>query len=397
MLFKKTSSDNKPHLIVIPPQPVVVNKDDDTYYTTEKFLVGMQEYASLWPGKVTVLMYPAHVHSSNLDETEINPEKLGFNLQVIDFDTDSLTEEIKKASIVLATIDYRIHSISRICRELDKNIVLISENSLRTRLQIIDSSIGKPVMRVKVSIWEFFEELRNKATVKKASGVQCNGLPTYESYKKLNSNSLLFFDSRVRENMQTGVAQILNKKRSGKLKLVFSGRLTAIKGVIDLLEVAEILNRRGVDFSLKICGDGDLTSSMRQIIEDKNLKDKVEMEGNLDFTTELIPLVSNDCDAFVCCHPQGDPSCTYLETMSCGVPIVGYDNEAFKGVVDLSGAGWYSPIHNPVKLAGVIERLANNREEIIEHSIRSIEFASQHSFEKTFLKRNEHIFSILNN
>src|SRR6202012_4588470 len=105
----------------------------------------------------------------------------------------------------------------------------------------------------------------------------------------------------------------------------------------------------------------------------------VGMPGMLDFTKELLPFVKEKVDAFVCCHRQGHPSCTYLETMSCGVPIVGYANDAFAGLVDRSNAGWASPINHPRALAARIAQLAARREEICEHALRSLAFARNHT------------------
>lgn len=39
------------------------------------------------------------------------------------------------------------------------------------------------------------------------------------------------------------------------------------------------------------------------------------------------------------CHRQGDPSCTYLETYACGMPIVGYNNQAHQGILASNNAG----------------------------------------------------------
>ena len=115
--------------------------------------------------------------------------------------------------------------------------------------------------------------------------------------------------------------------------------------------------------------------------------------GRLDFEKELLPFIlwQSDVDVFVCCHRQGDPSCTYLETMSCGVPIVGYANEAFAGFVARSGAGWTSPLNRPRALAAKIAQLAAHPEDIREHAFRSLAFAREHTFEETFAARIAHL------
>ena len=55
-------------------------------------------------------------------------------------------------------------------------------------------------------------------------------------------------------------ARCFRNRMGEKLKLAFSGRLTAIKGVDDLLRVGQHLRERLDDhfFELSISGDGDM-------------------------------------------------------------------------------------------------------------------------------------------
>ncbi len=109
------------------------------------------------------------------------------------------------------------------------------------------------------------------------------------------------------------------------------------------MDVAKKLRERKADFHLYICGDGESKPGISKRIRDEQLSGHVTLMGVLDFKSELLPFAKSSVDLFVCCHPQGDPSCTYLETMSCGVPIVGYANEAFEGLVRHSRADGLLP------------------------------------------------------
>lgn len=380
---------------MLPVLPMVINREDACCYTTKKFLEGMQQYVSLWPGKVKALMYPTQRHTSNLDEVKVSYDKLNFELKAMDYRSLEFTEALRRAAVVLASLGHRMHSIARLCNSLHVPVVFTTENSLTTRLQVVRTTENNLFKRVRKYFWEAMEEFRNRSTVRRAAGVQCNGVPTYNVYSKINPQTLLFFDTRVRDAMIVKPHQVKDKYRPETIRLVFSGRLTAIKGVMDLIDVAKLMVDRGVNFKLTICGDGELAGPMKKQIQSNGLESRVNMPGNLDFTGELVPFVSQHCDAFVCCHTQGDPSCTYLETMSCGVPIVGYNNEAFGGISALSGAGWITPMKRPEALAAMIASLAVNREEILAHSLKSLKFAAQHSFEKTFTRRIEHLLSVI--
>jgi colanic acid/amylovoran biosynthesis glycosyltransferase len=121
------------------------------------------------------------------------------------------------------------------------------------------------------------------------------------------------------------------------------------------------------------------------------------MKGVLDFKNELVPFTQKNTDLFVCCHRQGDPSCTYLETMSCGVPIVGYDNQAFLGVAAESKTGWPVPMNRPEQMAQKIVELDRNREEVARSARISLGFARAHTFEKTFKRRMAHLLASVSN
>jgi glycosyltransferase involved in cell wall biosynthesis len=136
---------------------------------------------------------------------------------------------------------------------------------------------------------------------------------------------------------------------------------------------------------------------MKAEIERLGLGDVVKMAGILDFQNELVPLTKHQTDLFVCCHRSGDPSCTYLEVMACGVPIVGYDNDAFVGIVKESGTGWLSPMNQPDQLAEKIAGIAQDRPALLQAARDSAEFGRLNTFDRTFKRRIEHMKASANN
>jgi glycosyltransferase involved in cell wall biosynthesis len=144
---------------------------------------------------------------------------------------------------------------------------------------------------------------------------------------------------------------------------------------------------------MEIYGGGELEARLHRMISEMGLQRHVRLRGVADFATQLIPAMSSGADLFVCCHRQGDPSCTYLETMSCGTPIVGYDNEAFRGVAWHSGVGWTTPLDDPRALAGRIAQLDSDRAALATAARAAKAFAARHSFEETMRRRVEHLLA----
>jgi glycosyltransferase involved in cell wall biosynthesis len=274
-------------------------------------------------------------------------------------------------------------------------LVYSSEYSAKTECEIIDTQTRNPILRLRRKLWIRGVEKDRLEALRHAAGIQCSGTPTYDVYGKVHPNALLFFDNRVRQEDVIDTDSMAHRCRTieqGRpLRLAFGGRLIAMKGVADLPSVARALAARGIPFTMDIYGSGDQEPLVRRKVSEFGLGDHVRFRGVLDFQRGWIPTLKSDVDLFICCHPQGDPSSTYPEVMSCGVPIAGYDNDAFKGIVEHSKGGWLAPMQDPDALAAIVARLHAQRAELVAVAKRAKEFAAAHTFERTFARRARHL------
>jgi len=368
-----------------------------SFVLTRKFVDGAAEYARRWPGPVVVWIEQVQRADSNLDHIEVDPDDLPFALRWLPADQSQLDAVLDDAAVVLATLVDKHLPLVNSCARKRVPLAYISEYSVLTRRQIIRAETSNPILRWRRERWTTQLERRYEQAVKSAAGVQCNGTPTFEAYRALSRNPLLYFDTRVRADQLADQGTIDQRTREmlagGPLRLAFSGRLIPMKGANHLPLIAAELKKRGVPFTMEICGGGILEPNLRSSIQRLGLGDQVRLRGVLDFETELMPLIARHVDLFICPHPQGDPSCTYLETMSCGTPITGYDNEALRGLTDLAKVGWCTALGKPGDLAGQIARLHHNRQELVSDAIRSLRFAAQHTFETTMKARVDHLLS----
>jgi uncharacterized protein YcbX len=76
------------------------------------------------------------------------------------------------------------------------------------------------------------------------------------------------------------------------------------------------------------------------------------------------------------------------------VPIVGYANEALATFVNEMQAGATVPMDNPEALAELIARLDAERDPLCIWAHRVRDFAAQHTMERTFAARIQHLASI---
>lgn len=367
---------------------------------TRKFIAGMGLYRQLWNGPLLHICEPADRESSNLDNAEISADAPEFQTICSKLSPELLRAVLPKDSVVVTSVGEQFNSISAICKELRLPCAYIAEYSLKTRHQIIDEHNPGKIHGMWKKLRQVQQEAAQRKAISIASGVQCNGLPTFHAYKALNKRAHLFFDTRSEASMLASRDEIAHRsfqlRQGAKLRLTFSGRLTLMKGVNDLLTIADHLRRTAVGdwFDLSICGDGDYANQLRADIDRLKLRSVVKMRGNMDFKTELVPFLKTETDLFVCCHRQGDPSCTYLETMACGVPIIGYANEAWDQLSEHARTGWTVKAGDTQAMAERIAQLYQDTDQIEREAVRSLDFAQQHTFERTFHARVEHMKSL---
>jgi len=309
----------------------------------------------------------------------------------------------KKSSvkIVLASGDnYRNLHISKICKQHNIKCVYNIEYILETRYQIIDLDDIPLIIKLRRKIFAFNTERRRIQAFKLADGIQANGFAAFEAYKNL-TNSLVYLDNRINKNLLVNKKELTTRlsalQKNKTLRLAFSGRLIRMKGADDLIKLARLLKERKIQFILTIFGDGELKNDLQRDINKYKIDDYVELKGSVDFYKELIPYVKNNVDLYVMLHKQSDPSCTYLETLSCGVPIVGYKNKAFAGLLKQADIGWGVELGDIKGIQDIIVYLYSNRELITKKSLNSLEFSSQHDFETTFQNRINHLIYLSEN
>ena len=110
---------------------------------------------------------------------------------------------------------------------------------LKTRHQQISETRADPIRKLWCKLRETQQEHSQRSAIALASGIQCNGLPTFLAYKELTSKPHLFFDTRVTSDMLATPDQVSKRcfqnRMSKKLRLTFSGRLSMTAPVEFLL------------------------------------------------------------------------------------------------------------------------------------------------------------------
>jgi colanic acid/amylovoran biosynthesis glycosyltransferase len=369
-----------------------------------RFISGMKAHQEFWDGRMLAVVEPkpgsevaaARGHLAGLD-LEINPKDLEFDIELLSYDSTEVKKQLARCAVALGSLQHQQVHLVDWAKEVNAPFVYCSEYTIKTRLQVIRANGGNPLRQARRAVWALNQERLYHHCVRAADGLQCNGTPTYKAYVRLNKSPMLFYDCRLTDDMLIGddalEQRIAQSQNQTTLRLVFSGRVNKMKGADQLVEVARLLNAASVPFTLDIFGDGDLTSELKQRIGRYGLSDKVHVKGFVAYA-ELIPKLATDYDLFLCCHPQGDPSLTYIEMMSQGVPIVGYANEAFAGVLESADIGEAVKTRDNEALCRVIESIARSRHRLPNWSRNGVRFAREHTMLKSYARRGQHLDSL---
>lgn len=366
--------------------PAPVNRLPDGRVRMDvKFVEGMRLHKALWPGTVTVVLWD---HGQVIPfGAEYDPEVLGFEFVVLD----------GGAVLPQALIDQHdsLSASADMVETLDLAgpgrlpVFYSVEYTIGTRLKIValDASLG-PLRKARSMLWNLLVEGRRRRAFRRAAGIQANGYPAYESYRGLNPSTILYLDGRMRRDMMATPEEMAERAVPGPLRLVHSGRLEAMKGAQDLLPVVRGLMERGVDFTLDVFGTGSLEGALRDAVA--GFGGRMRLHAPVDFETVLVPWMRANADLYLSCHRQSDPSCTYLEAMGCGVPVIGYDNAMWAQMCADAGAGWVVPMGRTDKMARQVAAIAADRAGLAEQAIRALDFAAHHDFETEFTRRMLH-------
>jgi glycosyltransferase involved in cell wall biosynthesis len=149
---------------------------------------------------------------------------------------------------------------------------------------------------------------------------------------------------------------------AGPLRLAFIGRWTTYKGKHTLVEAAVKLDRRGVDFTLSALGTGAADAVAGDFPE--HLRNRVCVIPT--FANAVLPELLAGHEILIFPTLSEGSSGSLLEAMACGlVPVatsVGSAPELLAG----KQSGTLVPVNDAEAIATAVERLASDREALLE-------------------------------
>lgn len=119
----------------------------------------------------------------------------------------------------------------------------------------------------------------------------------------------------------------------GEKTLLYMGRLSYRKGLIDIVNSAKHVIKKHPDVIYKIVGSGPLESTIKKLIKKNELGNKFRFYGEIRDRKKVLQYYQDAYAVLVPSHYEGLPM-TLLEAMSCGKPIISTSASFNKGVLE---------------------------------------------------------------
>jgi colanic acid/amylovoran biosynthesis glycosyltransferase len=190
-----------------------------------------------------------------------------------------------------------------------------------------------------------------------------HGRETFDAYAAFCRAPEMVHDIHIKAHDHIPPADLAAKVASagaGPLRIAYVGRVDAMKGPFDWLEVLETLDAAQVDFRAVWLGDGEHRAAMRERIDRKGLGGRVEMPG-FAADREAVLAALRGAHLFLFCHKTPESPRCLIEALVSACPIVGYEGAFARDLVAGHAGGLLVARNDIAALAAALTGLAADR------------------------------------
>lgn len=198
----------------------------------------------------------------------------------------------------------------------DKPVIMhfVGDTADATKHNIHFSWLKKQILLAGYS----FEYRRILKSARKST-VYTNGSHLSEKLRKQGINATPVVSSTItKEDLALEPLRPLSNK---PLTIIYVGYLRYAKGIDTLIEVIKRLEGRHFNYQFHIVGDGDMYSTLQQLIDDLKLDNHIYLHGHIDNRDKLLSLLRSSDLFFFPSLSEGSPR-VVIEAMSQGCPVL---------------------------------------------------------------------------
>lgn len=198
-------------------------------------------------------------------------------------------------------------------------------------------------------------------------------------YRVENVPSVVFHDCQISENNIKSFPKIRKEK---EFNIIFIGRLSPEKGIMNLLEAIKELNR--TEIRLRLVGDGREKENIAKWIKDNAMESAVNLRGLKAWGGELFSEIEWAHCLVIPSYNEG-LGMVCVEAMACGIPVIGSN---VGGIPEIVKDGYNGLLVEPGSIEQLKEKILNictreeYRGELSRHALRT-------AMENTYERQNE--------
>lgn len=308
-----------------------------------------------------------------------------------------LKDVVRDADVVHAGLDdvYRPISYDGFLegRRQNKTTVFVQDTDIALQTRQLNSNRA-PMHRLRAAGYANIFERLSRDAVRTADLSLLKGSRLMQRYGPYQKNAQLFHDTShsiddvVDEDFVLMRCDRLRQKllHGGAFRLVYCGRLTARKGLIDSIEIIAKAVAIGGNVELDIIGDGEQRDELQSKIESLHLTDRVRLLGSIAYGPSLFEKL-RDYDALLFTPLAEDTPRMIFDAYAAGLPLVAYDIDYVQERAAEENATWLLPSAQYQKSAESIIKLIKEPQTITALSFAARDAAEYHASENWYQRR----------
>lgn len=221
--------------------------------------------------------------------------------------------------------------------------------------------------------WKTISNFRTRQLIKSASQLDNFIVLTQQDKNQLDFPNVVCIYNPNSFIEKYNISNLNNKQ------IISLGSLIDVKGYDRLIEAWNLVSIEHPDWQLKIFGEGENRKNLEELIENRNLKDKIHLCGQ---TSNVLPEYEQSSIYVMSSLYEGLPM-VLIEAMSCGLPIISFDCDCGPREIITDGIDGFLVEQNNIKeFANKICLLIENEQLRKEMGKNAFEKSKQFSIDK---------------
>lgn len=204
-----------------------------------------------------------------------------------------------------------------------------------------------------------------KLTLRVADAVVLLNKAVNEAFTKFSPNSVIRLIPNAIDLEPFATFSQRNYKEKKSIKLLYIGRLSADKGIMELIEAMSLLKASAIfnTLHLSIAGKGplDFQTALEEKVGAFGLSDKVTLRGPVFGDKKLELFKESDIFMLPTYLPEGLPYAV-LESLAAGLPMITTNVEGIRDAIVDGEHGVFVESRNAHAIASALERLLQQKE-----------------------------------